>query len=109
MLLAAVVLRNIYLQAANDSTKGVLLKCLTHNCQPPMTQLLTCLQAANDFDEDVLLKWSLHPTVGQRLMSGNWLNELALPEELKALYAQAQVPEFMAALNFDVQQQQQQQ
>uniref|UniRef100_A0A383WJV9 Uncharacterized protein n=1 Tax=Tetradesmus obliquus TaxID=3088 RepID=A0A383WJV9_TETOB len=62
--------------------------------------------AAADFDEDVLLKWSLHPTVGQRLMSGAWLSELALPEELKALYAQAQVPEFMAALNFDIQQQQ---
>jgi hypothetical protein len=68
-----------------------------------------CMQAANDFDEEVLLKWSLHPTVGPRMMSGNWLNELALPQELKELYAAAQVPDFMAALNFDIQQQQQQQ
>ncbi|KAF6261332.1 hypothetical protein COO60DRAFT_794085 [Scenedesmus sp. NREL 46B-D3] len=65
--------------------------------------------AANDFDEDVLLKWSLHPTVGQRMTSGNWLNEVALPQQLKELYAQAQVPDFMSALNFDIQQQQQQQ
>jgi hypothetical protein len=68
-----------------------------------------CLQAANDFDEDVLLKWSLHPTVGPRMMSGDWLNELALPQELKELYAAAQAPDFMAAMNFDIQQQQQQQ
>jgi hypothetical protein len=73
---------------------------------PPTNMVLCCLQAANDFNEDVLLKWSLHPTVGPRMMSGSWVNELVLPDELKALYAQAQAPEFMAALNFDIQQQQ---
>jgi hypothetical protein len=36
---------------------------------------------------------------------GRPLNELLLTDELKALYAQAQAPEFMAALNFDIQQQ----
>ena len=42
--------------------------------------------------EDVFIKWSLHPTVGPKLMSGEWYQEQQLPAMLQTLYKEAQVP-----------------
>lgn len=59
---------------------------------------------ANNYSEDVLLKWSLHPEVSQKLMQGNWFDDSGMSDSIKKLYQQAQMPGFMAGLNFDLQQ-----
>lgn len=60
---------------------------------------------ANNYSEDVLLKWSLHPVISQKIMQGNWFDESEMSNTIRKLYQQAQVPGFMAGLNFEVRQQ----
>lgn len=37
-------------------------------------------------------RWSLHPVIGPRLVSGDWVDESALPDLLAGLFRQAQQP-----------------
>ncbi|KAF8071299.1 hypothetical protein HT031_001382 [Scenedesmus sp. PABB004] len=57
---------------------------------------------ASGHAEDTVLRWSLHPRLGPRLLSGELLDAGALPPELAELYAEASVPGFMASLDFEL-------
>jgi hypothetical protein len=47
----------------------------------------------------VVARWSMHPVIGPRLISGEWYNEDALPAALQVLYREAQVP--MEGVDFE--------
>ncbi len=44
------------------------------------------------YSQDTLIKWSLHPKVGPKLMTGEWVRERQLPEALQLLYKLAMQP-----------------
>eukprot|EP00877_Chromochloris_zofingiensis_P000536 jgi/Chrzof1/10483/Cz05g00080.t1 len=82
-----------------ESTSGAVLKPFVDHeriqwlstLDADVLRFLTDLEQ-HRYSQDILIKWSLHPIVGPKLMSGKWMEDNQLPDVLQQLYRHAQLP-----------------